>query len=71
MGVYCAHGKSTELTARQFGFINIFTSEGTVDSLTELIVRTLDIKFGKLLSLCNDQISKRNNFCNCRTSEGK
>ena len=37
-------GKATELTARQVGFINIFTSEGTVDSLIELIMRTLDSK---------------------------
>jgi len=51
-------GKATELTARQFGFINIFTSEGTVDSLTELIVRTLDIKSGKLLYLSSEFISK-------------
>ena len=36
-------GKSTEFTAKKNGFINVFTSEGTVDSLTELIIRTLDI----------------------------
>jgi len=51
-------GKATELTARQVGFINIFTSEGTVDSLTELIVRTLDIKSRKLLYLSSEFISK-------------
>jgi uroporphyrinogen-III synthase len=51
-------GKATELTARQVGFINIFTSEGTVDSLTELIVRTLEIKSGKLLYLSSEFISK-------------
>ena len=51
-------GKATELTAKQVGFINTYTSEGTVDSLTELIVRTLDIKSGKLLYLSSEFISK-------------
>ena len=51
-------GKATELTARQVGFINIFTSEGTVDSLIELIMRTLDSKSGKLLYLSSEFISK-------------
>ena len=40
-------GKATELTARQVGFINTYTSEGTVDSLIELIMRTLDSKSEK------------------------
>ena len=51
-------GKATELTARQVGFINTYTSEGTVDSLIELIVRTLDSKSGKLLYLSSEFISK-------------
>ena len=51
-------GKATELTARQVGFINIFTSEGTVDSLIELIMRTLDSKSGKLLYLSSEFISR-------------
>ena len=51
-------GKTTELTARQAGFINIYTSEGTVDSLIELIKRTLDSKSGKLLYLSSEFISK-------------
>ena len=51
-------GKSTELTARQIGFINNYTSEGTVDSLIELIKRTLDSKSGKLLYLSSEFISK-------------
>ena len=51
-------GKSTELTARQAGFINTYTSEGTVDSLIELIVRTLDSKSEKLLYLSSEFISK-------------
>ena len=51
-------GKSTELMAKQAGFINIYTSEGTVDSLIELVVRTLDSKSGKLLYLSSEFISK-------------
>jgi uroporphyrinogen-III synthase len=51
-------GKSTELTAKQAGFLNIYTSEGTVDSLIELIIRTLDTKSGKLLYLSSEFISK-------------
>jgi len=51
-------GRSTELTAKQAGFINTYSSEGTVDSLIELIVRTLDVKSGKLLYLSSEFISK-------------
>jgi len=51
-------GKTTEFTARQSGFINTYTSEGTVDSLIELIKRTLDSKSGKLLYLSSEFISK-------------
>ncbi len=51
-------GRSTELTAKQFGFINTYSSEGTVDSLVELIIRTLDVKSGKLLYLSSEFISK-------------
>ena len=51
-------GKVTELTARQVGFINTYTSEGTVDSLVELIMRTLDNKSGKLLYLSSEFISR-------------
>jgi len=51
-------GKATEFTAKQVGFINTYTSEGTVDSLIELIVRTLESKTGKLLYLSSEFISK-------------
>jgi len=51
-------GNSTELAAKQFGFINTCSSEGTVDSLIELIIRTLDNKSGKLLYLSSEFISK-------------
>jgi len=51
-------GSATELTAKQAGFINTYSSEGTVDSLIELIMRTLDNKSGKLLYLSSEFISK-------------
>ena len=51
-------GKMTELTAKQVGFFNTYTSEGTVDSLIELIIRTLNNKSEKLLYLSSEFISK-------------
>jgi len=51
-------GKATEITAQQIGFINTYSSEGSVDSLIELIIRTLDNKSGKLLYLSGEFISK-------------
>ena len=51
-------GRSTELTAKQVGFVNTYTSEGTVDSLIELIIRTLNNKSEKLLYLSSEFISK-------------
>jgi len=51
-------GNATEFTAKQAGFINTYSSEGTVDSLIELIIRTIDIKSGKLLYLSSEFISK-------------
>jgi len=51
-------GSSTELTAKQAGFLNTYSSEGTVDSLIELIIRTLDNKSEKLLYLSSEFISK-------------
>jgi len=51
-------GKATEFTAKQVGFINTYSSEGTVNSLIELIIRTLDSKSGKLLYLSSEFISK-------------
>ena len=51
-------GTSTELTAKQIGFLNTYSSEGTVDSLIELIIRTMDDKSGKLLYLSSEFISK-------------
>jgi uroporphyrinogen-III synthase len=51
-------GSATEITAKQLGFINTFSSGGTVDSLIELIIRNLDNKSGKLLYLSSEFISK-------------
>ena len=51
-------GRSTELAAKKAGFLNTFSSEGTVDSLIELIMRTLDRKLEKLLYLSSEFISK-------------
>ena len=54
---YCV-GKTTEFTARQSGFINTYSSEGTVDSLIELIIRSFENKSGKLLYLSSEFVSK-------------
>jgi len=51
-------GSATEFIAKQAGFINTYSSGGTVDSLIELIIRTLDTKSGKLLYLSSEFISK-------------
>ena len=51
-------GRATEMTAKQAGFLNTYSSEGTVDSLVELIIRSLDNKSGKLLYLSSEFISK-------------
>ena len=51
-------GALTELTAKQAGFINTYSSEGTVNSLIELVIRTQDSKSGKLLYLSSEFISK-------------
>ncbi len=54
---YCV-GKVTEFIARQKGFTNTYSSEGTVDSLIELIIRTSETKSGKLLYLSSEFISR-------------
>ena len=51
-------GSATEATAKQAGFINTYSSGGTVDSLIELVIRTQDKKSGKLLYLSSEFISK-------------
>ena len=54
---YCV-GKTTEFAARKAGFLNTYSSEGTVDSLIELIIRSFENKSGKLLYLSSEFISK-------------
>ena len=54
---YCV-GKTTELAAKEAGFINTYSSEGTVNSLIELIIRSFENKSGKLLYLSSEFISK-------------
>ena len=54
---YCV-GKTTEFAAKQAGFVNTYSSEGTVDSLIELIIRTFENKSGKLLYLSSEFVSK-------------
>ncbi len=54
---YCV-GKITELAARKMGFTNTCSSEGTVDSLIELIIRSCEKKSGKLLYLSSEFISR-------------
>ena len=54
---YCV-GKATELTAKHAGFINTYSSEGTVDSLLELIIRSFENKSGKLLYLSSEFVSR-------------
>ena len=51
-------GNATERTAKQAGFTNTFSSEGTVDALIELIKRTLENKSEKILYLSSEFISK-------------
>ena len=51
-------GKATEVTAKKIGFLNTYCSEGTVDSLTEQIIRSLDNKSEKVLYLSSEFISK-------------
>ena len=50
-------GRATELSAKKIGFINTYSSEGTVDSLIELIIRNMETKSGKLLYLSSEFIS--------------
>ena len=51
-------GSTTEHTAKQAGFTNTFSSEGTVYALIELIKRTLENRSEKILYLSSEFISK-------------
>jgi len=54
---YCV-GETTEFAARKAGFLNTYSSEGTVDTLIELIIRSFENKSGKFLYLSSEFISK-------------
>ena len=54
---YCV-GRITEINARKAGFTNTFSSEGTVNSLVELIIRTTENKSEKMLYLSSEFISR-------------
>jgi len=58
---YCV-GEATEKKAKDFGFYNAISAGGKVDTLIELIVRTFDKNFGKLLYISSEFISKELDF---------
>ena len=51
-------GNFTEGVAKKAGFFNTYSSEGSVASLKELIVRTIESKSEKILYLSSEFISK-------------
>jgi len=51
-------GNITELAARKQGFVNTYSSEGTVNSLIELVKRKLNSQTEKLLYVSSEFISK-------------
>ena len=58
LNVICVGKTQQNLQQSKPGFINTYSSEGTVDSLIELIIRTSENKSGKLLYLSSEFISK-------------
>ncbi len=50
-------GDATEKKAREFGFQNIITANGSVLSLKELILQNFDKKLGKLIYVSGENIS--------------
>ena len=61
--IYCfCVGEATEKKAKGFGFYNAISAGGNVDVLIELIVRTFDKNFGKLLYISSEFISKELDF---------
>ena len=55
-------GEATEKKAKYFGFYNAISAGGNVDTLVELIIRTFDKNFGKLLYVSSEFISKELDF---------
>ena len=61
--IYCfCVGEATEKNAKYFGFYNAISAGGNVDALIELIIRTFDKNFGKLLYVSSEFISKELDF---------
>ena len=61
--IYCfCVGEATEKKAKYFGFYNAISAGGNVDALIELIIRTFDKNFGKLLYVSSEFISKELDF---------
>ena len=54
---FCVGG-ATEKKAKEFGFYNAISAGGNVDVLIELIIRTFDKNFGRLLYVSSEFISK-------------
>ena len=55
-------GEATEKKAKDYGFYNAISAGCNVDVLIELIVRTFDKNFGKLLYISSEFISKELDF---------
>ena len=55
-------GEATEKKAKYFGFYKAISAGGNVDALIELIIRTFDKNFGKLLYVSSEFISKELDF---------
>ena len=57
-GIFCfCVGNATEKIAKQKGFQNIFTAEGNVSNLKEIILQNFDPKNGNLLYISGEIIS--------------
>jgi len=56
--IYCfCVGSSTEKKARSMGFLNVYSAEGNVRNLKELILQNYNSSDGKLLYVSGEQIS--------------
>jgi len=56
--IYCfSVGSATEKSARNIGFQNVFSADGNVNNLKEIILQNFDKKKGKLLYVSGETIS--------------